>query len=313
MVAACVSAVAPAGASAFSVTGYALDPTAITAARGTVSDVGVVGATITPAGDSVVLGADGRAALAAARATGARASLLVSNYDERSGDFSPAIARRLLRSPPHRERVAAALAGEVAAAGWDGLTLDLESLAAADRAGLVAFTTRVRAALPAGATLDIDVPAVVRAADGEWAPFDMAALASIVDHVVVMAYDQHYSGSAAGPIAGKPWVKRVLRTALAAVPAQRLRLGVAGYGYRWRRGQPTVSVSVGRARQLAGPRARWSAQQGEWHARLPGGSVLWWSSARSISQRRSLARAAGLDGIALWRLGLSDRLPAISG
>lgn len=307
----CGCAVAAEPAAAFMVTGYAVDAPAIAAARGTVSDVGVDGATISRGGGAIVTGADQRAGLAAAHAATVPAALLVSNYDARIDDFSPAIGRRLLRSARHRRQVVAALAAEVLAGGWDGVTIDLESLARGDRAGLVALASGLRAALPAGRTLDVDLPAADGAADGQWAPFDVPALARIADHVVLMAYDEHYAGGPAGPVAGLPWVGRVLRTALAVVPANRLRLGVAGYGYRWRRGHATASVSTARARALAGRRARWSASQGEWHARLADSSVLWWSDARSLAQRFALARAAGLQGVALWRLGLSDPLPPI--
>ena len=53
----------------------------------------------------------------------------------------------------------------------------------------------------------------------------------------------------------------------------------------------------------------WSATQGEWHGRLAKGGTVWWSDARSLQRRRTLARSLGVSGVAVWSLGLSDDLP----
>ncbi len=295
--------VPPAG---LAITGYVLAggaPRLIRAEGPWVTDLGVDGYELTPAGDSLRPDPAAAAALAAAHAIGRPASLLVSNFDDRLGDFSPAIGHRLLRSAANRAAVANALAAVAARDGWDGITVDLEALGRADRVGLVDFVALLRALLPAGATLDVDVPAATAPGGEAWAPFDLGALADIADHLVAMAYDEHYEGGPPGPVAGFPWVRRVLAATLGQVPAAKLRLGVAGYGYLWRPGRPTALLTDAAARRLAGARARWSRRQREWNARLPGGGVLWWSDRRSIRPRLALARAAGLQGAALWRLG----------
>jgi spore germination protein YaaH len=274
----------------------------------TVDDVGVDGASLNAAADGIVLADRARVALAAAHAAGRPASLLVSNFDDGLGDFSPRLGARLLRSPERRAAVAAAVAAEVRSRGWDGATVDLEALDVRDRAGLVAFVGAVRAALPGDLTVDVDVPAATDPRDPGLAPFDLPALAAAADRVVVMAYDQHYIGGRPGPVAGLGWFRRSVRTALSGVPAARLRVGVAGYGYRWRRDGRTSAVTVRAARRLAGRRARWDATQAEWTARLADGSVLWWSDARSVRARTAVARDAGAAGIALWRLGAADPL-----
>jgi spore germination protein len=297
-------------AAPFALTGYveAGDARALPTAAAAYTDIGVDGATVRPDGAGLTIDPADRKALAAAHAAGRPASLLVSNFDGRIEDFSPAIAARLLRVPAHRAAVVGALAREVAAGGWDGVTVDLEALQPADRAGLTAFVQALRAAIPPPATLDLDLPAATSATGDDWRPFDVPALTATLDRVVVMAYDEHYSGGRPGPIAGLPWVRRVLATAQAAIPAQKLRMGLAGFGYRWRPGKPDVDLTDAQARRLAGARARWSAQQGEWHATLRDGSRLWWSDGRSVQLRLALFDAAGVSGGAVWRIGSLDRL-----
>jgi spore germination protein YaaH len=297
-------------ASPVPLTGYALagaGPGAIAPQAASLSDVSVAGAAVRRDGASVTIEGPARRTLAASRAAGLPATLLVSNFDDRLGDVSSRTAAVLLRSAPNREAVSAALAAEVASSGWSGVTVDLERLDAGDRAGLVAFLSALREQLPAGSRLEIDVPASA-AGCGELAPFDLSAIAANVDAVVLMAYDQHYEGGSPGPIAALPWVSRVLKVARCEVAAGDLRLGVAGYGYLWRRGHPTRSLSDAAARRLAGSRARWSAAAGEWHATLPRGGSLWWSDRRSIAARLGLAASEGLQGAALWRLGSADTL-----
>ncbi|MEN0015427.1 MAG: glycosyl hydrolase family 18 protein [Solirubrobacteraceae bacterium] len=303
-------------AHAFGVTGYVLvgqghDAKVIARAAGSVTDYGIDGATLAKDGGSFEVPATATAGLAAAHAAGKPASLLLSNYDDDLQDFSPKNASGLFNDPAHRAAVIAALQAQVAA-GWDGITLDLESLDPNDRDALTSFVTQLHAALPATATLDIDVPAGTDPTDPYLKPFDLPSLAAQVDHVSLMAYDQHYAGGPAGPVGGLPWFRSVVAAATAQIPAGQLRVGVAGYGYRWRKGKPTVTVSVKQARKLAGKRAHWNAKQGEWNATLPNHTTLWWSDRRSVAARRAIAVAAGAQGIAEWELTSADPLPTLA-
>lgn len=273
-----------------------------------VSDLGVDGAVLGRDARSIVQGDHARGALAASHAIGRPASFLISNYDVEAEDWDPDLATALLGSAGNRLAVAADIAAEVGAHGWDGVTIDLEALTHRDERGLVEFLRELRRALPSGSRLDIAIPAPgVRY--GNWDGFDVPAIATIVDHVVVMGYDQHHTGTGPGPVGGLRWVRRAIADSAAVVEPAKLRIGVAGYGYRWQRGRGAESVSVDEARRLAGRRARWSRRHGEWHARLRDGSVLWWSDRRSIAARYSLARRSGLQGAAVWSLSAVDSLP----
>ena len=99
------------------------------------------------------------------------------------------------------------------------------------------------------------------------------------------------------------------------VPASRLVLGVAAYGYTWPPGARVhdgVAVTDAQARRLAAAshkRPRWIAAQGEWTVRLRNGTVLWWSDVRSYLRRRGMVMHDHLKGLAIWQLAFSDRLP----
>lgn len=274
------------------------------------SSVAVDGVNISSSGAAVsAVDPGSRSMLALAHRAGKRSELLVGNFSVSIGDFDPAAAHRLFASTTHRRSVIAALVADVRS-GWDGIHLDFESLGAADIGGLTRFTTQLRAALPRRTSLSMAVMASTTKQGYREAGYDLPALARELTRVVLMGYDQHGpTWSGPGPVGGLPWVRRSVRALLASVPRAKLVLGVAGYGYTWPAHGTGQQLSDAGARAAArGRPAVWDATQGEWHATLPGGGQLWWSDARSLRVRRVLARRLGLDGVAVWSLGLSDRI-----
>jgi spore germination protein len=287
-----------------------------------VSGIGRSAATLTTVGvDGVNLTASGHAVstpdaaalrqLAAAHTRQLPAILLIGNWSNAIGDFSEPLAHRMLSNPTAIAAVASTLARVVAEQGWDGISVDLESLTARDRAGLTSFITSLRAALPAQAWLAIDVQndgsAAAYAANG----YDLHAIGAAVDELVLMGYDQHGPWeNTPGPVGAVSWQLRGLRIVLRSVPAAKVTLGVAGYGYAWRP-HSNVMLSDAGARALVArdhTTARYVRAVGEWTATLHDGSTLWWSDARSFTRRVALARAEHLHGLAVWSLGLSDTL-----
>jgi spore germination protein YaaH len=282
----------------------------LTANASGIAMVGVDGVAITSKGAGLTATPDITGGVVSeARRRGLKTELLVSNYSESLGDFSPTIAGRLLRSAKHRRAVAKALARRVVAAGYGGVQLDLESLKRSDGPGLTAFAKQLRAALPGSKRLSMAVMAGETVSEYRDSGYELAKLKRIVDRFVLMAYDEHGPGwSASGPVGGTPWVKRVLAAFLrAGVPQAKTDLGVAQYGYSWPgSGKQDRSLSVAQARTLAQGRAVFDATQQEWTATLADGTVLWWSDKDTLKARRTLAAGAGIHGLAVWELSLCD-------
>jgi spore germination protein YaaH len=208
--------------------------------------------------------------------------------------------------------VAARLAGRVRAQGWDGVNVDLERVRAADGPGLVSLVEELQARMPAARTVSIDVSAATSVRAYRQRGYRLAGLARAADVIDLMTYDLHGpTWSGPGPIGALRWQRDALDAALSVVPADRLQLGVAGYGYTWPRRGVGRSVTVAQARSLVagdGATARWRPRAGEWTARLSDGTVLWWSDRRSYQRRIALAREYGVRGLAVWRLGSADTL-----
>jgi spore germination protein len=296
---------------ALAVTGFQEegDPlAAITRSAGALTTVGLDGVNISANGATVgTPDAGARKVLALAHAHHLRAEFLVGNFGSR--DFSEPRAYRLVSNPANIDAVAASLVHSLTLQGWDGISVDLESLRSRDRAGLTSFLTALHDDLPAGKTLSVCVSNVTSAARYRSWGYDLPAIAKVVSRVILMAYDEHGSWeNTPGPVGALSWQKAGLKVVLRSVPADQVDLGEAGYGYAWRK-HANYQVSDEQARRLVARHhvaARWNARVGEWHARLPGGSTLWWADARSYAVRVRLARHDHLHGLAVWDLGLSD-------
>lgn len=275
-----------------------------------ITTVGVDGVTLTSSGGRLTrVPASAKTIIKHAHARGLKVELLISNYSSSLGDFSPAIAGRLLTSAKHRTAVVKSLAYKVKKRHFDGVQVDLESLKRSHGPGLTAFVRQLRAALPARKTISMAVMASERPSGYASRGYQLSKLTKRIDRFVLMGYDQHGPGwSKAGPIGGTPWVKRVLASFVALkVPKAKLDLGVGEYGYTWpANGTLGKSLSVAQARKLAGSRARYDSGQQEWTATLANGTVLWWSDGTTFTARKALVRQQGLHGLAVWELSLSD-------
>lgn len=273
--------------------------------------VGVDGINLTgPGAVSAPTQAD-RHQLAVAHAHGLKAVLLVGNWSNRINDFSEPLAHTTLGNPQLTSKAAAAVAAAVIDDRWDGVSVDLESLAPRDEAGLSKFVSVLRADL-----FDESVTVCVSASTslGGYASmgYDLPALARSANQIVLMTYDDHGPWEKTpGPIGPLRWQRASVAALEHDVPAAQIFLGVANYAYAW--GPHRVdSLTVAQARRLAQRRhahPRWISSAGEWRAKLSDGSTVWWSDKRSMRVRLKLARTLGVHGIAVWSLGTGDPLP----
>jgi spore germination protein YaaH len=284
----------------------------ITRSAAAITTVGVDGTELTRDGMGVHLpNAKSLAAKRVAYADGLRSEILVSNWDDRINDFSPAIASRLLTNPAHVRNVATVLADDVRQQKWEGVSIDLESLSADDAPGLVDLLNALRADLPQAKSISICISNSLSAAGYRAGGYDLTGIASSGARVILMAYDEHGTWeNQPGPVGALNWQRKGLAVLRTQVPADQIDLGQAGYGYAWRP-HSNVQLSDAQSRQLVAAdhaTAHFDATAGEWTAHLSDGSTLWWADARSFALRVAMARNQHLHGLAVWDLGDSDRL-----
>jgi spore germination protein len=148
---------------------------------------------------------------------------------------------------------------------FDGVQIDFESVARDDAPYFFAFLRELRARLPATKELSIAVPARTQPVTDA---YDYSSIAPIVDRMVIMAYDEHWSTSAPGPVASLPWCARVVDYVQAVVDNTKVVMGLPLYGRAWQEKRLAKGASV---QERAGPRGR---DQEHSQLRLRAGGLL---------------------------------------
>lgn len=253
-------------------------------------------------------GARASAVIDAARSAGVAVIPTITN------DFDGARVATMLATSESRRVHVQALLGLVTKSGYDGIDVDYENLAAADRARYSSFITELGAALhSAGKQLTVAVHPKT-SEPGSWSgpqAQDYAAIGAAADRVRVMAYDYHWATSPAGPIAPLGWVEEVATFAASVIPPSKVELGIGLYGYDWVGTAGTgLTFDMVMARRAAnGAMPRWSdASSAPWFTYRSKGQdhTVWYEDARSVGLKLAVSDRLGLAGVALWRLGGED-------
>jgi spore germination protein len=157
---------------------------------------------------------------------------------------------RLLTDQETSDRFLEQIVSYTVAEDYAGFDLDLEAVDPTNRAALSAFVARAADALhEQGKLIALAIPAKERDVTTGWAgAYDYAALGASADLITIMAYEYAGAWSGPGSVAPLPWVERVLAFAVSQMPAEKVLLGVAWYGYDW-------NTTSGGARALGYPQA----------------------------------------------------------
>lgn len=235
----------------------------------------------------------------------------------------------LTPGPVQDALVAALVKAAVTTQPGDGVDLDFEGMRAADRAALVAFVRRLRAALRAvnpAAQVALALPAV------DWnQAYDIAQLATSADLLFIMGYDYHWSTSTnAGPVAplsgGMLWSRYHLQSTVeqykklaGAAAKDHIVLGLPLYGFDW----PTMdnkiasktttaatSIFYTASRAAAKTMGRkWDAESSTpWYSYQKSNvwHQVWYDDEQSLGDKMDLALSSGLAGVGFWALGYED-------
>jgi cellulose synthase/poly-beta-1,6-N-acetylglucosamine synthase-like glycosyltransferase/spore germination protein YaaH/peptidoglycan/xylan/chitin deacetylase (PgdA/CDA1 family) len=238
---------------------------------------------------------------------------MVNNYDPVRGVWCPPETLAMLANPAARQNLAAQLEEYADAQHQPGIVVDFESLPKTSMQDFQAFVHSLSLALHAkGLKLMVALPAA------DWS-YDYKYFASQVDAIVLMNYDFRWSTSPPGPIAPQDWFLRNIDNMVKIVPPSKLLMGIANYGYDWPAGTKRDRHPVARSITF---------QQGVMTAVESGSDVLldpdslnlhysyedddnlthnvWMLDGVSAYNELRAAERAGVQGTALWRLGMED-------
>lgn len=254
-----------------------------------------------------------------AEAAGLRAALsgvdlipTIKNYV--NGKFDGALVATIVASPDLREKHAEALTQLVVQNAYAGIDIDYESRKADSRANFSTFVRLLANKLhAAGKKLSVTVSAKTSDSDNWSGPAgeDFRAIGAAADFVKIMAYDDHWNGSAAGPIAPIDWLDNIATYAESTIPSQKVIIGLPWYGYDWQGTSATdlVYVDAVALAQRVGAQVTHDAN-GEATFSYSGRTV-YYQDASSYAKKINaiIQKHPNIGGFAHWRAGGED--PAI--
>jgi spore germination protein len=228
------------------------------------------------------------------------------------------LVHQLVSTPANRRAFANNLVQLVEQYNFDGVNIDIEDAYTEDSGNLAQLYVDIADAFrPRGYFLSASVPS--RISDEPFNPFsdpfNYSVIGSAVDEFIVMLYNEFgWPGSPPGPPVSIPWMQRVLNYTKTKMPWYKIAAAVSVFGFDFNLTTGRSSyVSFDRAMQLANrygstiqfdtyfqtPYFSYTDEQGQQHQ-------VWFENADSIRAKLRTAWNMGINGLALWRLGMED-------
>ncbi|MEH7377647.1 polysaccharide deacetylase family protein [Neobacillus drentensis] len=242
--------------------------------------------------------------IAEAKAHNIKILPLVNNFSNNKWDGEA--LHRLFITPGAEDLFIKKMLEYVRTNDFDGINIDFEDIHPKDKEDLDDFIGKVYEAFhPHGLMVTLDVPPNNNS-------FNYTSLATNVDRMIVMLYDQHHSMSKPGPVAPSDWVKENLNQLQ--IPFKKLIVSLGSFGYDWEENshQPADTVAFGDIMDLGigtNLQIQWNKQIGNPYVRYKRDGknhVIWFLDAASFYNQMKLAIDHGSRGIAVWRLGSED-------
>lgn len=260
---------------------------------------------VTPTGDLIIYpNGEDASLIQFARDRGIEFIPLIAN------SFNSQLASTVLNDSTIRRRHITNIINKVTQMNYDGIEIDYENIAVADKDLFVLFLRELRAALaPLNKKLVVAIQAKTSAtSSGSSAGHDYPGIGNAVDVVRLMLYD--YSWETPGPIAPASWVRQVLDYAVSVIPRSKLEAGLPTYGYDWGNQRSGISydIAISTARQYQaqiiedsqnGPHYNYTNSSGVAH-------VVWFTNARNFSTFVDLVNQYNIRGISIWHPGEDD-------
>lgn len=272
-------------------------------------------ATVTYGADSLgnLLGTPPQDQISYANNNGIMPLALVNNSD--ANGFNPQTAQSIIENAANKQNFINNLINAIKNNGYKGANIDFEGVPAADRSYYSQFIADVKNALqPLGYTLSVSVPAkAYDSLTNSWnGAYDYKAIGTYADEVFIMSYDEHGSWGTVGPVASIGWVTDIVNYAKTVIPADKILLGLAAYGYDWAStGNSAVSINkVYSLLNTYGGSIQWDAvSQSPYYNYTVNGvaHTIWFENEYSITYKLNLVNENNLLGIGIWRLGLENQ------
>lgn len=230
---------------------------------------------------------------------------LVQNY--RNERWDSALLEHALADQTSQARLIESLVRFVNENKFAGVCIDFEEVSATSQANLLLFMQTLRAAFSLRGWI------LAQAVPFDNPDWNLRAYAAVTDYILMMAYDQHWSASAAGPIAAQDWFERNLASRMRELEPAKTIICIGSYGYNWTAGSEAREVTFQEAVLAArdsevlisfdpaskNPYFSYEEEDGSDH-------TVWFLDGVTAYNQIIIASKFHPAGYALWRLGSED-------
>ncbi len=234
---------------------------------------------------------------------------LVSNLENADVDTTT-----VLNSTTARDNLVNNLIAKAITYGLDGINVDIEQLQSEAADGYIQFIKELSIKCEKNDII-LSVDNYVPTASSGC--YNRAEQANYADYMIIMGYDEHYSGSEeAGSVASIDWVEQGVIDTLTEVPAEQVVLGIPFYCRVWETAADgTVSStaygmdSIQSYLSTNGISTTWSDEYGQYYGETTSGDTLiqvWVEDENSIEEKLKVMDSYGLAGAAYWKLGFDN-------
>ncbi|MBQ7950883.1 MAG: S-layer homology domain-containing protein [Clostridia bacterium] len=223
------------------------------------------------------------------------------------------------------EKLATEIASAVQQYRLDGVNVDIENVTHEYRDQYTKLVRLLREKIPKEKEVSVAVAANPNGWNLGWhGSYDYKALGEIADHLFIMAYDEHYNGGDAGPVASISFVEQSIQYALKHVQKEKIVLGVPFFGRIWSddgtlRGMGITNKQIESALKKTGGISKVDAASKSVTARFrvgtehsitlngqklkPGYYTVWYDNSDTLKYKLSLVDKYGLKGAGSWSVG----------
>lgn len=191
---------------------------------------------------------------------------------------------------------------------YDGIQIDFENVGARDKDNFILFLKDVKKALPEGKIFSIALAARTKSYSDDI--YDYKKIAPLVDKVLIMAYDEHWSGGSAGPVASMEWCQKVAKYASSIIPKEKLIMGLPFYGRSWANETYasawifTTMERIMKEHNITSVERKDSIPYFDFDAKVH--VTAYYDDAYSLVTRCRMYKDLGIDNVGFWRIGQED-------
>lgn len=222
---------------------------------------------------------------------------------------------KVLSNTTNREKLTNELIAEAIKYSLDGINVDFENIKEDCGKHYIQFLRELSVKCRNNGII-LSVDSYVPSAYTQY--YDREEQGKIVDYVVVMAYDEHYSGSeTSGSVASIGFVSDAVQNILEQVSPERVIIAMPFYTRVWKEINENGAVKIsseayGMESAMSlftgnGVTPEWDESTGQYYGEFKSDNVLyrcWFEDERSIEMKLKAITEGKAAGVASWKLGL---------